>query len=137
MAHFSYQFNLITVESSPRFELTVDIDKKSNDFLLMLNICTKYIPVGVDNVSNMGIIEAELPSGFIADLETVKQTLGTQVDKVETKNGNTVVILYLNNVGTNQICLKVIGYRSCQIADPKPVAVQVYDYYNNSEYRTK
>lgn len=83
----------------------------------------------------MAIIEAELPTGFIADLQTIKETVGNRLDikKIETKNSNTVVVIYLDNVGATKICLRIIAYRICQIADQKPVAVQVYDYYNNSE----
>ncbi len=83
----------------------------------------------------MAVVEAELPTGFVADLQTIKENLKDNADvkKVETKNGNTVVVIYLDNVGSIQICLQVTAYRMCQIADEKPVSVQVYDYYNNSE----
>ncbi|KAJ6642136.1 CD109 antigen [Pseudolycoriella hygida] len=138
LAQLSYQFNLNTIESSPRFDLKVDIDPKSNDFLLMLNICTSYIPIGDDNKSNMAIVEVELPSGFTADLALIEETVGSKADvkKIETKNANTVVVIYLDNVSANQICLKVIAYRICQIADQRPVAVQVYDYYNTARRKT-
>lgn len=138
LAHFSYQYNLNKCESVPSFELNVDIDPKSNDFLLMLHICTSYINTGFDNQTNMAIIEAELPTGYIADLETIKETIGSRVDikNIETKNSNTVVVIYLDSVGSRQICLKLIAYRICRIADSKPVAVQVYDYYNNIRRKT-
>lgn len=120
---------------SPRFKLSVEINKKSNDYNLVLNICTSFIPGADGDTSNMAVIEAELPTGFVADLQTIKQTLekSKDVKKIETKNGNTVVVIYLDNVGAIQICLQITAYRMCQIADEKPVSVQVYDYYNNSE----
>lgn len=120
---------------SPRFKLNVEIDKSSNDYNLVLNICTSFISAADGNTSNMAVVEAELPTGFVADLQTIKEKLDkTQsVKKIETRNGNTVVVIYLDNVGASQICLQVVAYRMCQIADEKPVSVQVYDYYNNSE----
>lgn len=120
---------------SPRFKLNVEIDKNSNDYSLILKICTSFIAAGDGDTSNMAVIEAELPSGFVADLQTIKENLEKikDVKRVETKNGNTVVVIYLDNVGANQICVQINAYRMCQIADEKPVAVQVYDYYNNSE----
>lgn len=120
---------------SPRFILSAQIDKNSNDYNLVLNICTSFIPGADGDSSNMAVIEAELPTGFVADLQTIKETLekSKDVKKIETKNGNTVVVIYLDNVGAIQICLQITAYRMCQIADEKPVSVQVYDYYNNSE----
>lgn len=84
----------------------------------------------------MAVVEAELPTGFVADLQTIQKNVESNavVKKVETKNGNTVVVIYLDNVGATQLCIQVTAYRMCQIADEKPVSVQVYDYYNNSEY---
>lgn len=136
LAQLTYQFNLNSVEMSPRFKLSVQVDKNTNDYNLNLNICTSFIP-GLDgNSSSMAVVEVELPSCFVADLQTIQEKLkdNTDVKKIETKNGNTVVVFYLDNVGPIQICLQVIAYRMCQIADEKPVSVQVYDYYNNSEY---
>lgn len=120
---------------SPRFKLSVEINKNSNDYNLLLNICTSFIPGADGDTSNMAVIEAELPTGFVADLQTIIDTLKTSkgVKKIETRNGNTVVVIYLDNVGASQICLEITAYRMCQIADAKPVSVQVYDYYNNSK----
>lgn len=128
-----------SAEISPRFRLSAQIDKNSNDYNLVLNICTSFIPAADGDSSNMAVVEAELPTGFVADLQSIREKLAKNVDvkQIETKNGGTVVVIYLDNVSTSQICLQVIAYRMCQIADEKPVSVQVYDYYNNSEYQLK
>lgn len=83
----------------------------------------------------MALIEAELPTGFTADLQTTKNALATVkgFKKVETKNGNTVIVIYLDNLSTTTVCLQVTAYRLCQIADEKPVAVIVQDYYRNGK----
>ncbi|KAJ6633451.1 CD109 antigen [Pseudolycoriella hygida] len=138
LVQVSYQFNLNNVEVSPRFVLDVEVDKKSNDYSLVLNICTSFIAGNDGNTTNMAIVEAELPTGFTADLQTTKSALASVkgFKKVETKNGNTVIVIYLDNLSTVQVCLQVFAYRLCQIADEKPVAVIVQDYYSNDRRKT-
>ncbi|KAJ6643551.1 CD109 antigen [Pseudolycoriella hygida] len=138
LAQLSYQFNLNSAEQSPRFKLSAVVDKSSNDYHLVLNICTSFISGADGDKSNMAVIEAELPTGFVADLQTIREALEkmSDVKKVETRNGNTVVVIYLDNVSAKQICVQITAYRMCQIADEKPVSVQVYDYYNNSRRKT-
>lgn len=115
------------------------VDKTSNDYSLNLNICTSFIPAADGNSTNMAVIEAELPTGFVADLQSIQEKLkgNPNVKKIETKNGNTVVVIYLDSVSQTQICLQVTAYRTCQVADEKPVSVQVYDYYNNGKYKIR
>lgn len=122
-------------ELAPRFTLDVEIDKRSNDRSLVLNICTSFIAGEDGDVSNMALIEADFPSGFIADLPTTQDSLKnvTVVKKVETKNSQTVVVIYLDNVSTTQICLQVTAYQLCQIANEKPVSVTIQDYYSNGK----
>lgn len=135
LAQLTYQFNLNTAEMTPRFKLTAQVGKNSNDYQLELNVCTSFIPGADGSTSNMAVVEAELPTGFVADLQAIQEKLkgNAIVKKIETKNGNTVVVIYLDNVGATEICLQLIAYRMCQVADEKPVSVQVYDYYDNSE----
>lgn len=137
LVQLSYQFNLNDEEASPRFNLNVEIDTKSNDYSLVLNICTSFIAGADGNTTNMALIEAELPTGFTADLQTTKNALSTVkgFKKVETKKGNTIVVIYLDNLSTTKVCLQVTAYRLCQIADEKPVAVIVQDYYRNGEMK--
>lgn len=83
----------------------------------------------------MAIVEVELITGFTADLETTKKALSAVkgFKKVETKKGNTVVVIYLDNLSTTTVCMQVTAYRLCQIADEKPVAVVCQDYYRSGE----
>lgn len=62
LIQLSWQFNLNIVEVSPRFKLDVTIDKKSNDYSLVLNICTSYIAGKDGDTSNMALMEVELPT---------------------------------------------------------------------------
>lgn len=135
LVQLSYRYNLNNAEASPRFILSVDVDKSSNDVSLVLNICTSFIAGDDGDTTNMAIVEAELPTGFTADLETTKKALSAVkgFKKVETKKGNTVFVIYLDNLSTTTVCMQVTAYRLCQIADEKPVAVVVQDYYRSGE----
>lgn len=134
----SYQFNLNDAEASPRFTLTVNVDEKSNDNSLILNICTKFIAGPDGDVTNMAIVQAELPTGFTADLGSTKTGLAAVkgFKKVETKKGNTIIVVYLDNLSTTEVCLQVVAYRVCQVAGQKPVAVTVQDYYRTDRRKT-
>lgn len=131
----NYQFNLNDAEASPRFTLTVNVDKNSNDNRLILNICTKFIAGPDGNTTNMVIVQAELPTGFTADLDTTKTGLTsvTGFKKVETKKGNTIIVVYLDNLSITEVCLQVVAYRLCQVAGQKPVSVTVQDYYRTGK----
>lgn len=138
LIQLSYQFNLNNAEASPRFILNAFVDKKSNDYSLVLNICTLFIAGNDNDTTNMALIEAELPTGFTADLQTTKNFLSTVkgFKKVETKKGNSIIVIYLDNLSTTEVCLQVTAYRVCQVADEKPVAVIVQDYYRSGEHKT-
>lgn len=115
--------------------MNVEIAKNSNDYNLILNICTSFIAGADGDTSNMAVIEAELPTGFVVDFLTIKEALDKikDVEKIETRNSNTIVVIYLDNVAATRICVQISAYRMCDVADEKPVSVQIYDYYNNSE----
>ncbi|KAG4071650.1 hypothetical protein HA402_011804 [Bradysia odoriphaga] len=138
LVQLSYQFNLNDAETSPRFTVAVDVDKKSNDYSLILNICTKFIAGPDGDTTNMAIVQAELPTGFTADLETTKLGLASVkgFKNVETKKGNTLVVVYLDNLSTTELCLQVVAYRLCQVAGQKPSAVTVQDYYRPDRQKT-
>lgn len=60
---------------------------------------TRFVPTKEANVSNMVVMEVTLPSGFTVDKESLPSLEVSQnVKRVETKNGDTVVILYFDEV---------------------------------------
>lgn len=50
---------------------------------------------------------------------------------METKNGKTVVMVYYNNIDSNETCEEFKAYRTHSVAKQKPASVVVYDYYDN------
>lgn len=122
-------------EAAPSFDLTVDVDKSSNDNTLVLNIATNYISGPDGDTSNMAIVEVSLPTGFTVDLQATINASSTVkgYKKAETKKGGTIVVIYLDNISTTPVNLRVTAYRICQVAGEKPVPVRVQDYYRTGK----
>lgn len=55
------------------------------------------------------------------------------LQKVETKDGDTIIIIYFDDVDVNEICTKIKAFRTHKVAEQKPAAIVVYDYYDNCE----
>jgi CD109 antigen len=51
--------------------------------------------------------------------------------KIETKCGETVVVLYFDDIGAKKICPVFKAVRAFNVALQKPAPVVVYDYYDN------
>lgn len=81
----------------------------------------------------MAVLEVSLPSGFVVDapaLESLKSTIET-IKKVETKNDDTLAIIYFDHLSKEPISLKINGFRNHLVSEQKPVPIVVYDYYDN------
>lgn len=82
-------------------------------------------------------MEAEFPSGFTADLDTLDSIRASEnVKRVETKNADTVVVIYFDNVGGKELCPTMDAYRTHKVANQKPAPVVIYDYYDTSNLYT-
>lgn len=51
--------------------------------------------------------------------------------RVETKDGDTVVIVYFDDLDKKEICPTFKAYRTHKVAMQKPAPVVIYDYYDN------
>lgn len=85
--------------------------------------------------SNMVVLEVSLPSGFTVELETTYSLAKTDyVKRVETKNSDTVFVVYFDNLKADELICRVFdAYRIHKIAEQKPVPIIVYDYYDSCE----
>lgn len=91
-----------------------------------------FVPAGTYNESNMAVMEVQFPSGFTADLDTLPSLeVSENVKKVETKDGDTVVVIYFEHIGRKEICPTLDAFRTHKVAMQKPAAVTLYDYYDN------
>ena len=57
-----------------------------------------------------------------------------KLKKVETKDGDTVVIVYFDDIDVKGIRPQIKAYRTHKVAKQKPAPVVVYDYYDNCKY---
>ena len=117
------------------FTLDPQVDKNTNQHHLQLSICTAFVSKNLTSQpeSNMAVMEVNLPSGFTADIDSLPSLEVSQnVQKVETKNDHTTVVLYFNNLTMYEYCPTVSAFRTHKVAKQKPVHVIVYDYYDSS-----
>lgn len=130
----SSHYNLNVTGAYPLFRLDPQVDRNSNDNHLQLSICSAFVPTRDANESNMAVMEVNLPSGFTVDRDSLPSLEVSQnVKRVETKNGDTMVVLYFDKMVTKEYCPTVSAYRVHKVAEQKPVPVSIYDYYDSCE----
>lgn len=85
----------------------------------------------------MVVLEVAMPSGFTTEKDSLSTLLLTKdVKLIETKRGETAVDIYIDKMKANEEkCLVVDGYRVHKVAEQKPVAVRIYDYYDSGKRR--
>ncbi|XP_031828991.1 thioester-containing protein 1 allele R1 isoform X2 [Nomia melanderi] len=133
LVQISFQYNLNVTGAWPLFTLDPQVDKNSNANHLQLSICSGFVPTKEANQSNMVVMEVSLPSGFTADRDSLPSLEVSQnVKRVETKDGDTVVILYFDEMDRQEYCPTVSAFRTHKVAKQKPVPVTIYDYYDSS-----
>ncbi|CAG9810736.1 unnamed protein product [Chironomus riparius] len=131
----SYKYNLDNSGKFPRFVLNPKVDDSSNKEYLDLHVCTNFVPDSQTQRSNMAVMEVSLPSGFTFDNDQMEALMLTEnVKKVETKDGDTVIMVYFDDIGDSQICPEFKAYRTHAVAKQKPAPIIIYDYYDNSRH---
>lgn len=96
----------------------------------------RYEPIkSKERRTNMVILEVSLPSGYVAESDTLLNVSNSyNVKKVETKNADTIFIVYFDHFEVNkEICPVFDAFRAHKVAKQKPVAITVYDYYDSRE----
>ncbi|KAL7015211.1 hypothetical protein ACKWTF_016343 [Chironomus riparius] len=131
----SYKYNLDNKGKHPRFNLKPTVDTTSNKEFLNLKVCTNFVPDSQDDKSNMAIMEVTLPSGFTFDNDHLTELMTTEkVKKVETKDVDTVIMVYFDDIEATYICPSFHAYRTHAVANHKPAPIVVNDYYDNSRH---
>ncbi|KAJ9588469.1 hypothetical protein L9F63_018159, partial [Diploptera punctata] len=128
----SYQYNLNVTGAYPLFTLTLEVLKNSDINYLYILVCARFAGSQGVKESNMAVMEVSLPSGFTLDTDAVPTLkLSQYVKRVETKDGDTVVVLYFEKMTQEDYCVTITGFRSHKVAKLKPVPVTIYDYYDS------
>ncbi|CAH1108875.1 unnamed protein product [Psylliodes chrysocephalus] len=135
MFKVSYQYNSNVTAPWPMFTLDPQVDKNSNSNHLQISICIAFVSQNLTDteISNMAVMEVNLPSGFTADVDALPSLeLSENVQKVETRNKLTKVLLYFNNLTRIEYCPTISAYRTYKVAKQRPVPVVLYDYYDSA-----
>lgn len=79
----------------------------------------------------MAVMEVEFPSGYTVDSDSIPDLMASaNVKKVETKNGDSTVIVYFDHIGATELCPTFVAVQSHKVAKQKPASISVYDYYD-------
>ncbi|XP_052864269.1 uncharacterized protein LOC128270884 [Anopheles cruzii] len=133
IVQLAYKYNMNVTGEWPRFVLDPQVNANSNPDHLHLSVCTSFVPSAGQNVSNMAVMEVGFPSGFTADSDTLPSLENMPfIKKVETKDGDTTVVLYFDSLDQRELCPTISAFRTHKVAKQKPAPVVIYDYYDNS-----
>lgn len=128
----SYSFNVDVTAPWPLFHLDPQVSRDSSPNHMQLSLCSGFTGLG-NGSSNMAVMEVTLPSGYTADPDSIPNLRASPfIQRVETKDGDTVVVLYFDNMTREEYCPTVKAYRTHRVARQKPVPVTLYDYYDSS-----
>ncbi|XP_030260339.1 CD109 antigen isoform X1 [Sparus aurata] len=106
------------------FHLYVDLFDTESDSA-HLHICSSLSEGSGLNATGMAIMEVGLLSGFTLPPEGLPT--GEALKKVETQPGK--VVLYLDSVTTNEMCLQIPLVMEYKVAKVQEASVIIYDYY--------
>lgn len=137
LLQLSYRYHLNDSDTESAFTLKPRLTPDSNPAKVALEVCVSYNPRDIaETESNMVVLEVSVPSGFSVDTDsTYALAKMDYVKRVETKNGDTVFVLYFDNLSANEpVCPVFEAYRRHKIAEQKPVPVLIYDYYDSCKY---
>lgn len=133
LVELAYRYNVNAPDAQPAFVLKPNPVLLDEDHM-KLDISVSYHPKDSVQQSNMVILEVSMPSGFIVcteNLDGLKKRIPI-VKRTETKNDDTVAIIYFDYVTSKTIDLKIIGVRKCVVTQQKPTSIIIYDYYDNA-----
>merc|ERR1719310_1066431 len=77
-------------------------------------------------------MEVGIPSGFEVDVDTMEQP--KVLKRTETEDRK--VVLYYDEVGSDEVCTVMTAHRVTMVSKSKPVAVRIYDYYEPDNQAT-
>ncbi|XP_025405669.1 CD109 antigen-like isoform X2 [Sipha flava] len=126
----SYRYNVNVTGAWPLFSLDPQVSKSSNANFLQLSVCSGLLE---GDESNMAIMEVTLPSGYTLDNDALPSLrVSNNIKRIETKDGDSVVMLYFDKMMKKEYCPTISAYRTHMVAKHKPVPVTMYDYYDQS-----
>ncbi|XP_061401081.1 thioester-containing protein 1 allele R1-like [Musca vetustissima] len=144
LIQLSYQYNVHNEECKPSF--IIQHTMKSSAMppnMLSMNVVAEYKPQSDDKddpkqCSNMIVMEIALPSGYVCynhNMESIRKL--AQVQRVETKNDDTIIVIYFEKLHSGEpVLIDILADKSHDVGKLKPVPITIYDYYNADQRTT-
>lgn len=143
MLEVSYRYNVNEIEPKSAFSLKPTASLLTKDHLSLDVLTSFQLPPKSKEInsvavkqSNMTVLEIALPSGFVFNeevLERLKTTIKT-IKRIETKNGDTLAVIYFDYITIDPLHVIVDGFREHEVGEQKPAAVKIYDYYDDCKH---
>ncbi|XP_064609177.1 LOW QUALITY PROTEIN: CD109 antigen-like [Liolophura sinensis] len=127
LVEVSVSFNVEADLRTPSFEVRAQLLEETVNHLTV-QTCTRSLVA----TTGMAVQEIGIPSGFEADVESIKKVKGMK--RVETADRK--VILYFDEFTTSPVCLSMTAQRTGLVAKSQPVPIRVYDYYSPEDQVT-
>lgn len=137
LLELAYRYHINAPDAQPAFSLK-PIGVLVDDDHMSLETTVSYKPPigeGLVQQSNMVIMEVSLPSGFVLNtdhLDSLKETLPI-IKRTETKNDNTVAIIYFEYLTMKTVGLEIVAFRKHIVIEQRPTPIIIYDYYDNGK----
>lgn len=130
----AYRFNINAPDAKPAFSLKSKAQLVDDHIKLAITL--SYLSPKHKR-SNMCILQVDLPSGFVVQTEhlTKLKAKESTIKLTETKDGDTVAIVYFDYLTSEAITLEIVALREFIVDDRKPTPIVVYDYYDSGKKR--
>ncbi|KAL5016374.1 hypothetical protein ScPMuIL_005963 [Solemya velum] len=122
-------FNVEEDIEEPSFGLSVQLSDETLDSM-KVQTCVRWLKPGS---SGMAVEEFGVPSGFEVNLDSIGRL--SILKKIEVEDRK--IVLYFDEIDSNQICITFEVVRIGMVAKSQPVAVRIYDYYEPANQVTK
>lgn len=140
LLELAYRYNISTPETQSAFTLKPKVKQLDDDHMNLM-IATSYRPPGgkgLHKQSNMVILEIALPSGYALNTELLNglKKVIPSIKLIETKNGDTVAVIYFDYLTSDAVTLEIDGFREYIVDEQKPTPIIIYDYYDSGKKST-
>ncbi|XP_038206788.1 C3 and PZP-like alpha-2-macroglobulin domain-containing protein 8 isoform X2 [Zerene cesonia] len=116
----------------PRYTLDPRVDQVSTKDRLQLSICIGFVPVGNETESGLTLLTVQLPSGYLADINTITElTAARHVVGARLRAGGARVVAWLRAARAER-CATLAAPRALPVARQRPGWATLMDLYDSS-----
>ncbi|XP_072936646.1 thioester-containing protein 1 allele S3-like isoform X2 [Epargyreus clarus] len=116
----------------PRYTLDPRVDHVSTAARLQLSVCVGYVAQGNETESGLALLEVQLPSGYLADINTITElTSARHVVGARLWRGGSRVRAWLR-ARRGEACATLAAPRALPTAAQRPAWATIQDLYDSS-----